>query len=178
MVFTGIYCGYQKEIGGRHLWQLALAYLVLGGLLFASYFSGWAKGGELWQQALLRTSVLHVPFFPASPALLLCLASGALILLWLALSRYDRIAPVLSNSLVAAGRLSLTILLVHIVVFREFTRPFGLWQANGLLFTLTTLSVTIVATAWMAKMWQAKQLRFSFEWLLRKLAAAIARRNG
>lgn len=117
-----------------------------------------------------RLVQLRPSFYPANPAIVLFLQAGTLLLLLgaLALERRDRLAP--DGLLVALGRASLTLLLVHVVVFRELTRPLGAWQAFSAEVALAIVAVWIVACAFASRRWQRSGYRFGAEWLLRRLA--------
>ncbi|MFO7563306.1 MAG: DUF418 domain-containing transporter [Enhygromyxa sp.] len=120
--------------------------------------------------ALGRTTALTVPFFPASPTLA-ALLLGAVLLGIAAVMAWDRRRPLSENNLlVTLGRASLTLLLVHVWLFREATRPIGVWQALGVVESLAVLSVFVVAAAIGSRFWQQIGYRYGAEWLLRKLA--------
>lgn len=103
-------------------------------------------------------------FYPASPALILGL-SGVGILFLRAASSFS--PPRSMQVLVLLGRTSLTLLVVHVVLFREL---FGRWNLDHRLTPTMTL-VTIGAT-WLlwwlwARIWARSNFRFGLEWFLR-----------
>ena len=114
-----------------------------------------------------RLFQIRLSFYPATPAIVLLLQSGTLLLLLgaLALERRGRIGE--RGVLVALGRASLTLLLVHVVVFRELTRPLGAWQAFSSEIALTVVCVWTIVCALAARMWQRVGYRYGAEWLLR-----------
>ena len=142
-------------------WVLALGLLgvVLGDVLPATQGS-----------ALGRTTALTVPFFPASPTLA-ALLLGAVLLGIAAVMAWDRRRPLSDdNLLVTLGRASLTLLLVHVWLFREATRPIGVWQALGAVEAFAVMLVFVVFAAVGSRFWQRIDYRYGAEWLLRKLA--------
>lgn len=122
--------------------------------------------------ALYRLFGLRLGFYPATPAIMLILQSVVLVLVWLAL-RFERWRPnnLTGRSLVVCfGRASLTLLLVHVVLFREVSRPLGLWRGVSASMALSIIAGWILITAWLAQRWQRISYRYGAEWLLRKLA--------
>ena len=71
--------------------------------------------------------------------------------------------------MVTLGRSSLTLLLIHVVMFREWTRPLGLWHGMSASMTLVTL-VTFTVFVWgLSAAWERAGYRYGAEWLLRRL---------
>lgn len=122
--------------------------------------------------AMWRTVILNVPFFPASPTLVALLLGVVLLGIW-GVMAWDAYSPMSDrNVLVTLGRASLTLLLVHVWLFREATRLPGIemWQAlsaSGALAVLFTFVAVAAVASWA---WQRVDYRFGAEWLLRKLA--------
>lgn len=103
-------------------------------------------------------------FYPASPALILGLSGIGIVLLRVSSSLSS---PSGTHLLVLFGRSSLTLLVVHVVLFREL---FGRWGVDHRLTPTMTL-VTIGAT-WLlwwlwARIWARSNFRFGLEWFLR-----------
>ncbi|PRP98504.1 Acyltransferase family protein [Enhygromyxa salina] len=124
-----------------------------------------AAGTALW-----RTTTLTIPFFPASPTLVALLLAAVLLGIW-AVMAWERRWPLrASNPLVTLGRASLTLLILHVWLFREATRPIGVWQALDANTAMAVL-LSFVAFATLASwLWQRVGYRYGAEWLLRKLA--------
>ncbi len=140
---------------------IGLLGVVLRGLIPA------APGSVLW-----RTIKISIPFFPASPTLVALLLGLVLLGIW-AVMAWDRRRPMSdSNVLVTLGRASLTLLIVHVWLFREATRLPGieLWQALEVREALALLFGFLVMAALGSWLWQRADYRFGAEWLLRKLA--------
>jgi len=115
---------------------------------------------------------LRLGFYPATPAIMLILQSVVLVLVWLALTLERRRPESLTGRSLAVsfGRASLTLLLVHVVLFREVSRPIGLWRGVSAGMALSIIGGWILVTAWLAQRWQRIGYRYGAEWLLRKLA--------
>nr|WP_255216273.1 DUF418 domain-containing transporter [Pseudenhygromyxa sp. WMMC2535] len=137
--------------------------------------------------ALGRTTSLRVPFFPASPTLV-ALLLGVVLLGCLAVMAWDHRRPLSErNLLVTLGRSSLTLLLLHVWVFRELTRTDGWWQAHvgplrwlgqhmawwralSAQEGLAVLATFLVFAVFASRAWQRVGYRYGAEWLLRKLS--------
>jgi uncharacterized membrane protein YeiB len=74
------------------------------------------------------------------------------------------------HPLVTLGRASLTLLMLHVVLFRELSRPIGWWHGfsagPALAVVLAFVALAVVLTRW----WQRYDYRGGAEWLLRRLA--------
>ncbi len=118
-----------------------------------------------WQR-LVR---VRASFYPAGPGIVLLLQSGVLLLLAGAL-RIERTRDFTARGwLVCLGRASLTLLLVHVVLFREVSRPLGAWQTFGGGVSLAIIAAWIFLCAVLARTWQRRGYCFGAEWLLRRL---------
>jgi uncharacterized membrane protein len=173
---AGLACGRWIAQGDRlaRIPALAGAALVVGLLgLSARAFVSAAPGS-----AIERTIALRVPFFPASPTLVALLLAAVLLGIW-AVMAWDRRRPMdRRNPLVTLGRASLTLLIVHVWLFREAIRwvartperPQGLWQALEVGQAAGVLAGFLVLAGASAWLWQRIDYRYGAEWLLRKLA--------
>ena len=108
---------------------------------------------------------IKLGFFPASLSVVgLMLALGMIgIGVTLLTTR-----PAENHPLVVLGRASLTIFLVHVWLFREASRPMGLWSALGPVPTLATIGAFAVLCTIAARRWQQVGYRWGAEWLLRR----------
>jgi uncharacterized membrane protein len=117
-----------------------------------------------------RSTALAVPFFPASPTLVSLLLAVVLLGIW-AMMAWDRRRPLHDNNpIVTLGRASLTLLILHVWLFREATRPIGVWQSLELRPAFAVLVGFLLFAVIGARLWQRADYRFGAEWLLRKLA--------
>lgn len=164
---AGTWAGRQVQAGRPN----AIAGLGVGALAVGAsaavlgQVAHFEHGGVAW----LATRI-PVPFFPASPALL-ALLLGAVCLAIAAGLAFERRRPLHEHGwMVTLGRASLTLLLFHVVAFREWTRPLGLWRGLDANAALAVI-VAFTALAFVAsRSWQRVDYRWGAEWLLRKLA--------
>lgn len=120
-----------------------------------------------WRVVSVRTS-----FYPAGPGIVLLLQAGVLLMLSAALHIERSKGPAPDDSggvLVCLGRASLTLLILHVVLFREISRPLGLWQAFEWPVALAIIAGWIALCAVLARAWRRSGYRFGAEWLLRRL---------
>lgn len=158
------------EQHGRVL-ALARACLLIGlTLIGLDYAAGHVPAlaglrAEPWARLVhVRTS-----FYPASPGIVLLLQCGVLLMVGAALGIERRRELDPRGWLVNLGRASLTLLLVHVVLFREISRPLGAWQAFGRGTALAIIVAWIVLCALLSRAWQRSGYRFGAEWLLRRV---------
>jgi hypothetical protein len=120
--------------------------------------------------ALWRSTTLRIPFFPASPTLVALLLVAVLLGIW-GVMAWERRWPLRdSNPLVTLGRASLTLLILHVWLFRQASRPIGVWQALDVLPAMLVLFGFVAFASLASWQWQRVGYRFGAEWLLRKLA--------
>jgi uncharacterized membrane protein len=150
--------------------------------------------GELkprWAHVLPTRPIFSFSFYPAT--LPFCLLVGSVCLLaFLALDRLFRPgisrspeAPDISSPNLGArgplwsvmtstewldrlGQTSLTLLFVHIVLFRELLGRMGLDHRLNPSLALAVVVVTLMAWALGTRAWKRHNYRFGFEWLLRR----------
>ncbi len=151
----------------RNVALLGLSFMALGG---GGY--GLLKAGVLPRSNpyLFRAFELHLGFFPASITIAGLLLGGALLLI-AGVSYYEHkrsVSP--RNPMVTLGRISLTLLMIHVPLFRDLSRPIGLWRgldSNLALLTVFGFFFVALVGAWF---WQRVGYRFGAEWLFRKLS--------
>jgi uncharacterized membrane protein YeiB len=118
-------------------------------------------------EPLYYATRLKLGFFPASNSMV-CLISGpAFVLLWGA-TRVRGLAS--TNPLVTSGRASLTVFFLHVPIFRELSRPVGLWSALKAGPTLAVVFGLIALCLWATRRWQRVGYRYGAEWLLRRVS--------
>lgn len=163
---AGLACGRWIARGElQRIWLLAAGVGAVAGvgLLLRSL-------GMPAESAIGRGSALMVPFFPASPTLVSLLLAAVLLGIW-AMMVWDRRRPLREhNVLVTLGRASLTLLILHVWLFREATRPVGVWQALEIWPALAVLVGFLLVAVVGSRLWQRVDYRFGAEWLLRKVA--------
>jgi uncharacterized membrane protein len=116
-----------------------------------------------------RAFAIHLGFFPASIAIVGLLV-GAVLLVIAWVSWRDARSPISDrNPMVVLGRASLTLLLVHVPLFREATRPVGMWHGMGAGATLAIIAGFLLLAVFLSGQWQRVGYRGGAEWILRKL---------
>jgi uncharacterized membrane protein len=154
---------------GRSRRIFALAGVCLGlGLLLAG--AGTLMPALRQQPLLYRALTLAPSFYPGFPPIMLLLASAALILL--ALAAHPRSQSLLrpGNPLGSLGQASLSILFVHILLFREGLQRLGRFQTFSEPLTLTVIVAAGLMLLLLCPLWRRVRFRFGLEWLLRKIA--------
>ncbi|MCA9661078.1 MAG: DUF418 domain-containing transporter [Myxococcales bacterium] len=160
------------EARARALRRLAVGAVLLGvglallGALGKSVPALAFARAEPWR----RLFGLPLGFFPATAAIVVLLQSVVLWLIVIATWIESRAPWEARSWIVALGRISLTLLLVHVVVFRELTRPVGLWQALDAEAALAVIGLWTILCAVIARAWQKHGYRYGAEWLLRRVA--------
>jgi len=147
--------------------RLALA--LLGGLvlLAAVYYLGFdfARQGP-W----LRFFKFNTTFYPALPPITLFLMAVSLFFLLLFLGWEQKIARFASGVLTALGRASLTILIVHVVLFRESLPLLGLFHRLSPAATVLASLAVLLGFSLAALAWRKVGFKYGAEWLLRRLS--------
>ncbi len=144
--------------------KLGIAFAIVGGsgrlLMALGVTHPWITRG--WE--------LHLGFYPASVAIVGLLLGGALLLIsfvsWVETKRS------LGENfwLVTLGRISLTLLMLHVVLFRELSRPIEWWRGLSSTTTLAIIFAFVALSVVVSRRWQRVGYRFGAEWLLRKIA--------
>lgn len=144
--------------------RLGLVSLGIGGVGLAAFALGVPGIVDL-----PRYFKFNVPFFPATPAFIL--AVGGLVLLTLAaFIAFERRYPMSPRGpLVVLGRASLTLLLSHVVLFREGGMAFGFWKHFTAGQTLGILAAVFIVAVVVCRAWQRRGYAYGAEWLLRRL---------
>lgn len=144
---------------------LGLCFEALGGLGYLL-----TSKGVVTHPWAVRGFELHLGFYPASIAIASLLLGGALLLIasvaWIEKKR----SLSAGNPLVALGRISLTLLMLHVVLFRELSRPISWWRNLSSTSALIVIFSFVAISLFAARYWQRVGYRFGAEWLLRKIA--------
>lgn len=151
---------------------LGLAFVAVGGggrlLLMSGVSPSWI--GPWIGPWIRRAFELHLGFYPASVAIVGLLLGGALLLVAL-VSWVETRRPIAeSNPLVTLGRASLTLLMLHVVLFRQASRPIEWWRNLSAESTLAVIFGFVLLSVLGSRLWQRVGYRYGAEWMLRKLA--------
>jgi uncharacterized membrane protein len=151
---------------------LGLAFATLGGVGNLTYEALSASGSLSPETGalLVRAFGLRLGFFPASITIVGFLLGGALALV-AGMTWWEHRRPLaVTNPMVTMGRSSLTLLMLHVPLFRELTRPVGLWQGLTAEAALAVVLAVVAVAMLGSLLWQRRSYRYGAEWLLRRLA--------
>ena len=168
-------------ISGRWLADTQPRRVALLGVAFATTAGAGAGLFELgisnhpW---FTRAFELRLGFFPASPAIVGLLLGGALLLIAAVFAFETRHSISRDNPLVTLGRISLSLLMLHVWLFREASRsvwisearPTGLWRGLAPVPTLAVIFGFVILGMIASRYWERVGYRFGAEWLLRMVA--------
>jgi uncharacterized membrane protein len=163
ILLTGIVAGrWVRDSAQKKIVASAASCLILGAALSALGCIPWMDQHPL----LHRSTCLTAEFYPLSPPLLLLLLGVALLLLWIATKQpVARFYP-----LACLGRVSLTILFLHIIIIREGGQRFGFFRTFEALPAIAIIIAIASLLLILATLWARARFRFGFEWLVRKVA--------
>ena len=150
---------------------VAGAALVLGLTMIGLYF-----GGVEFARDARRVFGMNVPFFPATVAFVAAIG-GLCALTVVGIIALERRRPFKDTSvLVVLGRSSLTLLLVHVWVFRQI-RPLNLWRSLEPVQVLGAITVVLIVLGFVTHLWRRIDYRYGAEWVLRQAARLAAPRK-
>jgi len=164
--FLGLAAG-KWLVAGRRRPIAALAAVLWGsGILLA--LIGVLIPGATGRPLAHRFFTLVPDIYPCFPSLLLLL-SGAVLVLVLLFTGRDETRWDSRHPLVCLGRCSLTLLILHVFVFRQVAAWLGFYKifsstVSGLLIVSILIGFGVLAV-----LWQRIVFRYGAEWLLRQL---------
>ena len=117
-----------------------------------------------------RAFALLPHFYPPLPPIMLIL-TGASLLALVTFRWIDGRRPFGDgNPLACLGRTSLSMIVIHIMLFNELIRLTGLYENLSETWARTLLIVFITALTTLAILWRRIGYRFGLEWAIRKIA--------
>lgn len=149
---------------GRRAWLFGFS-ASCAGLALVAYSPTWIVGRASRQ--LPWRALAGLEFYPATPALLLGLGAIGIALLALFARPGERSWLREDHPLVLFGRTSLTLLVAHVVIFREIFGRIGLSNRFSPPETLAILASTWTLWWLLARAWSKSGYLFGLEWLLR-----------
>lgn len=168
MFCAGLWTGFMARDGKWRMIFLSGAGLVAGGLVLWIIYGG--GHSFMIRGRWYRAFALLPGFYPPLPPLMILLA-GISLLLAAAFRVIDRVRPFGdANPLACLGRASLSLLVVHIVVFCELFRLAGLYNGITEPVARVVLIVSITVLTALAMAWRRFGYRWGLEWLMRKVA--------
>lgn len=151
----------------KYMLTLAFASLSVGIIVLSCYllkFSFAVKG------PLFRFFRLHYSLFPMTPLFIL-LSFPLIIFLIIAFRSIETRWNLNSqNPLVCLGRTSLTIQIVHVVIFFEVFQRLNLFRTFSTNQTAILLIGILLFFTFLSTLWKRYQFKFGTEWLLRRIA--------
>lgn len=158
----GVIAGQRLRTHRELAWPDAIGPLLIGVTGLGLALSGFVQPSPTsWGFRLIAA---EVPFFPCSA--ILCLSLCGVALTFICISNR---APRLVQGLVSTGRISLTVLMIHLPVFRELSRPAGAWRNLEGGSALVLIFGSMLATVFLSNRWARADYRFGAEWLLRRV---------
>lgn len=164
---AGMWAGRMIERGRlRPLVLVGAALVLFGGIgHLALLATGAGEPDVLW-----RAFHFKLGWFPAPLSIVAPLLGGVLWILAAAVRR-ERHHPLPGDhALVSLGRMSMTVFMIHAPLFRELSRPVGVWSALDPVTTLVVIVGFTAACLWWAKRWARIDYRWGAEWWMRRLA--------
>lgn len=151
----------------RNIFYMAMMVLSIGLSLTACNAFGFKFAV---QGPLLRACKILPRIYPALlPISLLLIALVLLsIIMFTMIESKGKISSI--NPLVCLGRTSLSLLIIHVLLFREISRYMHFWRIFSQTQTLAIICAILVLSAFAAVRWRRHNYRFGAEWLLRKIA--------
>jgi len=164
---AGMWAGRMIERGRLRPLVVVGAALVLFGALghLAVLVTGADDPDVLW-----RAFRIKVGWFPAPISIVTLLLGPTLWTIAAALYLERRRPLTDDHMLVTLGRVSLTVFMLHAPLFRELSRPLGIWSALDPTATLAVVVGFTIVCLVLARLWSRIGFRGGAEWLLRKLA--------
>lgn len=163
----GMVVGKLLSIGDtKRLRILAISSYVISGLLFVSTF---LKADFAIHGHLVRFFRIYLGFYPATPFFFFLLFPTVIASLLLFKLINNRWPFKSANPLICLGRSSLTIFILHIVVFKELAIRFDYFKLFS--STATPFAVLFVMALFtgLSVVWSKYDFRFGAEWFLRRI---------
>ncbi len=108
-------------------------------------------------------------FFPPMPPAILVL-SGLSILMMSIFYYFNYKMINLSRPIANLGRITLSVFIVHILIFEEISRIFGFYKVFGNSMTILAISLTLFSLIILALVWKKIDFNYGFEYILKKLS--------
>ncbi len=105
-------------------------------------------------------------FYPAHPPIVLILSGLITMLIFAAITIKDISR---TNPIVCLGKNSLTVFILHILIFREFFIRIGIHQTFSETMSVLIMSAAILTFSVISFFWEKNGFKYSFEWFMRKL---------
>jgi uncharacterized membrane protein len=118
-----------------------------------------------------RLTAFSTLMYPIPVSLFLLLNAGALLCIVLFSSKKMRSVFSESNALVCLGRSSLTVLIIHAILFRQAAIALSLYKLLSKAQALIAIAAILAAFTLLARLWQKAGYMYGAEWLLRRMGS-------
>lgn len=153
-------CGRPEKMAGLGL-GLAAGALLLSILYLAGF--------DFTRTALLVRVFKPIPYFyPALAPVTLFLMAAALVFIYIFVHVEDQWQIRAPDVLVALGRCSLSLLILHVAILREAAVRVHFWRSLSTPATVALTLAVIAGFTLMAVLWAKANFRYGAEWLLRR----------
>jgi uncharacterized membrane protein len=155
------------ENNTRAIFRMSAILLSIGLVLSAAGFltSNIITGGFLF-----RLFKLYPSFYPALAPITLILMGASLLLMALFLGHDFFMTFSASNPLVCLGRASLTILLIHIVVFKEWSMSLNFYKIFTEMESVAIMIALLAVFSLLSVLWSRSEYKYGAEWMIRKIS--------
>jgi len=160
---------WYKENKLKKIVYFALTLGVLSGILAALNL-----GQVITSGFLLRFVKVLTRFYPPLPPMIFLLMGGALVITAISLffcDMKDKISQ--SNAMIKLGRISLTVLLFHAIIFRELFIKINLHRSFNEWVTLIIIYIFIIVLILISHFWSKISYKGSIEWFMRWLSSKV-----
>ncbi|HON80514.1 MAG TPA: DUF418 domain-containing transporter [Spirochaetota bacterium] len=165
LFISGIIAGRWISAGKiKFILLTGISFVTAGIILGVLYRHGYAFATR---GPLFRLFVPLPYFYPALPPLMLVLNGLALLCVGLSYRIGLKKGVRASHPLVSLGRVSLTVLFVHIALFNELFHLLGLKNTFSAVWTFFLIVSTIGVCGYCASLWRSGHYRYGLEWWVR-----------
>ncbi|HPB84021.1 MAG TPA: DUF418 domain-containing transporter [Spirochaetota bacterium] len=168
LFISGIIAGRWISAGKtKYILLTGITFITAGIVLGVLYRHGYAFATR---GPLFRLFVPLPYFYPALPPLMLGLNGLALLCAGVSCRIGQQKGVRASNLLVSLGRVSLTVLFVHIALFNELFQLLGLKNTFSAVMTFVIIMITLGVCGYCAFLWRRVEYRNGLEWWVRAVS--------
>lgn len=158
----------------RRMLHIAFAALALSLVLMIPALPGIGLADP---NTLHRFLSLNIGSFPTPPLFVLLFYPLVIFALLLARAATARLGLTHRHFLASLGHISLTLQIVHVVIFYEVFQRIRWFRTFSTVETLVILATVLSITAFLAVCWRRYDFKFGCEWLLRRVTAGSAEKR-
>ncbi len=150
----------------RRMLQIAFVSLILSGILLIPAILPDSLPNQRPWSLFLR---LNLGSFPTPPLFVLLFYPLVIFTFLLCRTIAQRTQMKRHHFLVSLGRMSLTLQIVHVVLFYEVFQRLRWFRSFSTVETLSILAGVLALTAFLSTVWRKYDFRFGCEWILRRI---------